>query len=98
MGKTPQPEWLKDPEPGDYFERWRLDKVMKVTGFGHSAIYKRIGEGTFPRQRRDRNGRDVYWISTQVIAWNHEELSLDTSQPVEIIPPPLHDHPAGRQI
>lgn len=65
-------DWHEPPAPGEYFERWRVDKVAEVTGLGTSTIWRDAGRGTFPPPIKD--GAVTYWISTQVIAWNHERL------------------------
>ncbi|MGG5288859.1 helix-turn-helix transcriptional regulator [Pseudomonas shirazensis] len=46
----------------------RLDEVIKVTGLGRNTIYRRIGEGTFPRQVR-LGPKSVAWLQSAISAW-----------------------------
>lgn len=65
-------DWKRMPEPGEYFERWRMPKVIEITGKSQSAIYRDVQLECFPAFYKD--GRETYWISSQVIAWNHSRL------------------------
>lgn len=46
----------------------RLPKVMVKTGSARATIYKRIAEGTFPKQV-NLGPRSVAWIESEVDAW-----------------------------
>ena len=46
----------------------RLKEVIRLTGLSKSSIYKRIEEGTFPRQVR-LGGRAVGWWEHLVQEW-----------------------------
>lgn len=46
----------------------RLPRVKNLTGLSRSAIYKRISEGSFPKQI-DLGGRAVGWLESDVETW-----------------------------
>ena len=49
---------------------YRLPEVIKRTGLSRSAIYKRICEGTFPKQiKLGRGARAAGWPSDEVDQW-----------------------------
>lgn len=50
----------------------RLDEVRHVTGLGRNTIYRRIREGTFPKQVR---------IGPNSVAWRQSEISRWMSDP-----------------
>ena len=43
----------------------RLESVMHQTGHSRSLIYKKIGEGTFPKQVKI-SGKSVRWLSNEI--------------------------------
>jgi len=46
----------------------RLDEVLHITGLGRNTVYRRIREGTFPRQVRiDPNS--VAWRQSAIAKW-----------------------------
>lgn len=46
----------------------RLPQVKSKTGLPTSGIYKRISEGSFPKQI-NLGGRSVGWLESDVILW-----------------------------
>lgn len=48
-----------------------IKEVEKTTGFKKSAIYLRIGQGTFPRQVK-LGSRTARWGRGEVEAWKQE--------------------------
>ncbi|HIE9589808.1 AlpA family phage regulatory protein [Klebsiella pneumoniae] len=44
-----------------------MKQVSEATGFGKTAIYKWMGEGTFPHPVKI--GRSVRWPSNEIEAW-----------------------------
>ncbi|MGF6871674.1 helix-turn-helix transcriptional regulator [Paraburkholderia sp. MM5477-R1] len=47
----------------------RAAEVEMVCGVKHTAMYRMIGEGTFPAPVRLPNSRAVRWRSTDIFAW-----------------------------
>jgi len=45
----------------------RLDEVLYTTGLGRNTVYRRIREGTFPKQVR---------IGPNSVAWRQSDISL----------------------
>jgi prophage regulatory protein len=58
-------------------EFWRLDTVIQKTGLSKSEIYRRMGEGTFPKSRKYPNSEKTFWLSSDVEAWQHKVLGVD---------------------
>ncbi|MGH8419982.1 MAG: helix-turn-helix transcriptional regulator [Pseudomonas sp.] len=50
----------------------RLEEVLHLTGLGRNTVYRRIREGTFPRQIR---------IGPNSVAWRQSEISQWMSDP-----------------
>ncbi|HHR4437791.1 AlpA family transcriptional regulator [Salmonella enterica subsp. enterica serovar Corvallis] len=48
-----------------------IKEVEKTTGFKKSAIYLRIGQGTFPRQVK-LGSRTARWVRGEVDAWKQD--------------------------
>lgn len=46
----------------------RLHEVCEVTGLCRSTVYRRIGEGTFPKST-SLGGRSVGWRQSHIDAW-----------------------------
>jgi len=46
----------------------RLDEVLHVTGLGRNTVYRRIREGTFPKQLRI-GPNSVAWRQSEIIEW-----------------------------
>lgn len=44
----------------------RLDEVVHISGLGRNTIYRRIREGTFPKQIR---------IGPNSVAWRHSAIA-----------------------
>jgi prophage regulatory protein len=46
----------------------RLDEVLHITGLGRNTVYRRIREGTFPRQVRI-GPNSVAWRQSAIAKW-----------------------------
>lgn len=46
----------------------RIDQVISVTGLGRNTIYRRMREGTFPRQVR-LGPNSVAWLQSTISKW-----------------------------
>lgn len=46
----------------------RLDEVLHVTGLGRNTVYRRIKEGTFPKQVRI-GPNSVAWRQSAIVEW-----------------------------
>jgi prophage regulatory protein len=46
----------------------RLDEVLHITGLGRNTVYRRIREGTFPKQIRI-GPNSVAWRQSAIIKW-----------------------------
>jgi prophage regulatory protein len=55
----------------------RLQTVEAITGLRKSTIYKRIGEGTFPKPvpLGDAANSPVGWIEAEIAAWQAARVS-----------------------
>lgn len=51
-----------------------IKEVEKTTSFKKSAIYLRIGQGTFPRQVK-LGSRTARWVRGEVEAWKQEMIN-----------------------
>lgn len=49
----------------------RLPEVQELTSLSSTTIYRRISEGTFPRQIR-LGANTVGWFDTEIDAWLEE--------------------------
>ncbi len=58
----------------------RLPAVKQLTGLGKTALYKRIGEGSFPAPIK-LGGTAVGWIEDEVYQWNHDRVAESRSTP-----------------
>lgn len=54
----------------------RLDEVLHITGLGRNTIYRRIKEGTFPKQIR---------IGPNSVAWRQSAIAMWMSDPTRAI-------------
>jgi prophage regulatory protein len=52
----------------------RLPQVKTKTGLPTSGIYKRISEGTFPKQI-NLGGRSVGWLESDIQNWIKQRLA-----------------------
>ena len=52
----------------------RLPQVKKETSLSRSSIYKRITDGTFPRQIRLGGGRAVGWLASEIQDWIQQQV------------------------
>ncbi|WP_150766412.1 helix-turn-helix transcriptional regulator [Pseudomonas fluorescens] len=52
----------------------RLDEVLHTTGLGRNTVYRRIREGTFPKQIRI-GPNSVGWLQSAIAKWM-SDLSL----------------------
>jgi prophage regulatory protein len=46
----------------------RLDEVLHTTGLGRNTVYRRIREGTFPKQVRI-GPNSVAWRQSAIVKW-----------------------------
>lgn len=46
----------------------RLDEVLHITGLGRNTVYRRIREGTFPKQIRI-GPNSVAWRQSTIAKW-----------------------------
>ncbi|EAA8769994.1 AlpA family transcriptional regulator [Salmonella enterica subsp. enterica serovar Anatum] len=51
-----------------------IKEVEKTTGFKKSAIYLRMGRGTFPRQVK-LGSRIARWVRGEIEAWKQEMIN-----------------------
>ncbi|HEX8542706.1 MAG TPA: AlpA family transcriptional regulator [Pseudomonas sp.] len=59
--------------PDKHLDRFlRLDEVLHTTGLGRNTVYRRIKEGTFPKQVR---------IGPNSVAWRESEISQWMADP-----------------
>lgn len=59
-------------------EYWRLPRVIEVTGLSKTEIYRRAGEGQFPKPRPYRDILNKrFWVSTEVQRWQAEQVGED---------------------
>ncbi len=56
-------------------EFWRLPKVIAVTGLSRAELYRQVGEGRFPKQRRYPGTQKTYWLASEVRGWMDIVLS-----------------------
>ena len=54
----------------------RLDEVLRITGLGRNTVYRRIREGTFPKQIR---------IGPNSVAWRQSAITMWMSAPTRAI-------------
>ena len=47
----------------------RLREVLRRSGLCRSNIYKKMGEGTFPRPAAQVGPRGVRWLERDITAW-----------------------------
>ena len=47
----------------------RIREVERRTGLSRSTIYKKMGEGTFPRPEAQVGTRGVRWLERTITAW-----------------------------
>lgn len=55
-------------------EFWRLPVVKQKTGLPRCEIYKRIQSNRFPKQRRYSGSNSVYWLASEIRAWQQSEI------------------------
>lgn len=56
----------------------RIDEVISVTGLGRNTIYRRMREGTFPRQVR-LGPNSVAWLQSAVSEWMLAVVNVSSS-------------------
>lgn len=49
----------------------RLDEVLHTTGLSRNTVYRRIREGTFPKQVRI-GPNSVAWRQSVIVKWMHD--------------------------
>lgn len=52
----------------------RIKEVVNEVGIKRATIYKRISEGTFPKQI-SLGGNIVVWSETEIRAWKEEKMA-----------------------
>ncbi|MEE4375222.1 AlpA family transcriptional regulator [Pseudomonas alliivorans] len=52
----------------------RLDEVLHITGLGRNTVYRRIREGTFPKQVRI-GPNSVAWRQSAIAKWMSDLVS-----------------------
>lgn len=56
-------------------ELWRLPRVIEVTGLSKSEIYRRVGEGQFPKARPFKDiPNKRFWVSSEVQRWQAQQV------------------------
>lgn len=59
-------------------ELWRLPRVIEVTGLSKSEIYRRVGEGKFPKARPYKDiPNKRFWVSSEVQRWQAQQVGED---------------------
>lgn len=53
----------------------RLPEVKRRTGLGHTEIYERMKAGEFPRNRPYPGTNKVFWLASEVRAWQAKMLA-----------------------
>ncbi|BBP82415.1 DNA-binding protein [Pseudomonas sp. Pc102] len=46
----------------------RIDDVMDITGLGRATVYRRMSDGTFPKQVRIGTN-SVAWRQSDIVEW-----------------------------
>lgn len=64
--------------PGRFF---KLKDVVAETSLSVSTIYRRMNEGTFPRNRH-LGGNRVAWTEADIREWKQRALTSDTASPM----------------
>ena len=62
-------------EPDRYL---RVDKVLELTGFSRSTLYRKVSEGTFPRQVQ-LSSRCIGWRLSDVERWATHPTSFSAA-------------------
>ncbi|WP_082370057.1 AlpA family transcriptional regulator [Novosphingobium sp. ST904] len=57
----------------------RLNDVLHITGLSRSTLYRKIDEGTFPKQIRIA-ARCTAWRESDVVAWVEAPLTSPSHQ------------------
>lgn len=57
----------------------RIGEVISVTGLARNTIYRRMHEGTFPRQVR-LGPHSVVWLQSDISDWMTSVVSSSSSQ------------------
>ncbi|QXI49183.1 AlpA family transcriptional regulator [Pseudomonas anuradhapurensis] len=58
----------------------RIDEVISVTGLARNTIYRRMREGTFPRQVR-LGPNSVAWLQSSISGWMTSVVESSSSPP-----------------
>lgn len=61
---VPEPE--DAPRPPVFLPRREVERRV---GLSRTAIYERMARGAFPRPVRDLDTGSVWWVESEVIAW-----------------------------
>ena len=51
-------------------------EVMALVKLKRTAIYRRIGEGVFPKPRKSKSGKRVLWVRSEVQSWLDDDFAL----------------------
>jgi prophage regulatory protein len=54
----------------------RLEEVLHITGLGRNTVYRRMREGTFPKQVRI-GPNSVAWRESEIIRWMSDPIPND---------------------
>lgn len=60
----------------------RIGLVEEFTGYKRPTIYKKMKEGTFPRQI-PLGGRAVGWLFSELMAWQEERIALRDKEAIK---------------
>lgn len=53
----------------------KLKEVTALTTLARSTIYKKMGEGDFPRQVSLGGANSVAWLEREVLEWIEEKIA-----------------------
>ncbi len=62
----------------------RLNAVLDKTGLSRSTLYRKIDEGTFPKQITI-GARCVAWLESDVEAWMRNPMFYTTDEPEKAV-------------
>lgn len=52
----------------------RRPEVVRVTGLSTPKLYRLIAEGLFPKGRKYTCSRGVFWLESEIVAWQETQL------------------------
>jgi len=71
--------------PDDHFIR--MKEVRQRTGLSRATIYRKIGEGSFPPNRK-LGGQAVAWLNSEVQSWLDAQIEAEPAKEPWVPPPP----------